>query len=436
MRRRLGRGARLGGAWRDAFSAAALAIVRSALRRSLALLLALTLVLAGCDLGEDESSPTPQVGVQADEDQAAEKLGFPASATRNTTRVGGADAAADAAGVANALYPATGDSDRPTAVVLVDQEDWVTGVAASVLAGPPLGAPILLSDGDDVPSATEETLDRLDPKGSDLSEDAQVIRLGPDVPRPEGFRTAVVEGNTPFERAAAIDRFFSAARGEPSNDIVLYSGEQAEWAMPAAAWAARSGDSALPVRKNEIPAPVLDAIREHDNPNVFVLGSEEVISEKIIRQLEGEQQQGGKDKKKDQQTGGLARSVERIEGATPVENAIAFARYEKGDFGWGVVVPGYNFTLANVSRPLDAAAAAALATRGVFAPLVLTDDAARLPKPLEEYFLSVQPGYEDDPGEAVYNRAWILGDEDAVSVEEQAQLDAITELIPVQANAP
>ena len=69
-------------------------------------------------------------------------------------------------------------------------------------------------------------------------------------------------------------------------------------------------------------------------------------------------------------------------------------------------MPGYNFALANVSRPLDAPAAAALATRGVFAPLLLTDDAVRLPKPpLEEYFLSVQPGYEDDPGEAVYNRA-------------------------------
>ena len=421
----------------DAVSASPLAIVRSALRRSLALLLALTLVLAGCDLGEDESSPTPQVGVQADEEQAAEKLGFPASATRNTVRVGGADAAADAAGVANALFPATGDADRPTAIVLVDQEDWITGVAASVLAGPPIGAPILLSDGDDLPSVTEETLDRLDPKGSDLSEDAQVIRLGPDVPRPEGFRTAVVEGDTPFERAAAIDRFFSAARGEPSNDILLYSGEQPEWAMPAAAWAARSGDAVLPVRKDQIPAPVLEAIREHENPNVFVLGSEEVISEKVIRQLEGEQQQqGGKNKKKGEQSDGLARSVERIEGANPVENAIALARYEKGDFGWGVVVPGYNFTLANLSRPLDAAAAAALATRGVFAPLLLTDDSARLPKPLEEYFLSVQPGYEDDPGEAVYNRAWVLGDEDAVSVEEQAQVDAITELIPVQANAP
>ena len=79
---------------------------------------------------------------------------------------------------------------------------------------------------------------------------------------------------------------------------------------------------------------------------------------------------------------------------------------------------------------------AAVAARGVFAPLLLTDDAARLPRPLEEYFLSVQPGYENDPGEAVYNRAWILGDEDAVSVEQQAQVDVIMELIPVQANAP
>jgi hypothetical protein len=390
------------------------------LRRLLALSLVLPLTLAGCSLG-DEDPPPPQVGVKAEEEQAAETLGFPASATRNTVRVGGGDAAADAAGVANALYPATGDSNRPTAVVLVDQEDWVSGIAASVLTGPPIGAPILLSDGDELPAATEDTLERLDPKGSDLSKDAQVIRIGPGVARPEGFRPALIQGDNPYARAAAIDRFFSAARGKPSNDVLLYSGEQPEWAMPAAAWAARSGDSVLPVRADSVPAPIVEAIRGHERPNVFVLGPERVISERVVRQLEGK---------------GPARTVERIEGPTPVENAIAFARYEKGDFGWGVVVPGYNFALANVSRPLDAAAAAALATRGVFAPLLLTDDSARLPKPLEDYFLSVQPGYEDDPSKAVYNRAWILGDDDTVSVEEQAQVDAITELIPVQATAP
>ena len=87
-----------------------------------------------------------------------------------------------------------------------------------------------------------------------------------------------------------------------------------------------------------------------------------------------------------------------------MENAIAFARYRQGDFGWGVEVPGYNFSVASTTRPLDAAAAASLATRGVFAPLLLTDRAADLPPALESYFLSVQPGYEDDPGQAVYNR--------------------------------
>ena len=42
--------------------------------------------------------------------------------------------------------------------------------------------------------------------------------------------------------------------------------------MPAAAWAARSGDAVLPVRRNAIPAPIVKALREHEQPNVFVLG--------------------------------------------------------------------------------------------------------------------------------------------------------------------
>jgi hypothetical protein len=390
------------------------------LRRLSAFLLALLLVLAGCSTGDDESRP-PQLGVQAEDEEAAEKLGFPSTATRNTIRVGGSDAVADAAGVAGALYPATGDGDRPTAVVLVDQDDWATGIAASVLTGRPIGAPILLADGDELPAVSEDVLDRLDPKGSDLSRDAQVIRVGPGTARPEGFKTALIEGDNPFERAAAIDRFFSAARGKPSNDVVLFSADEPEYAMPAAAWAARSGDAVLPVRRDAIPPPILRALGEHDRPNVFVLGPESVISKAVLDRLKKRR---------------TARTVNRIEGPNPVENAIAFARYEKGDFGWGVVVPGYNFTLANVSRPLDAAAAAALATRGVFAPLLLSDDAETLPAKLEEYFLTVQPGYEEDPGEAVYNRAWILGDDTAMSVEQQAQLDQLTELIPVQANAP
>jgi len=390
------------------------------LRRLSALFLLVALVLGGCSTSDDEARP-PQLGVKGDDEQAAEKLGFPSSATRNTVRVGGGDPASDAAGVAGALYPATGDSDRPTAVVLVDQDDWVTGIAASVLSGRPIGAPILLTDGKSLPPVTEDVLNRLKPKGSDLSKDAQVIRVGDDTARPDGFKTALIEGDNPFQAAASIDRFFSAARASPSNDVVLYSADRGEFAMPAAAWAGRSGDAVLPVRRNGIPAPIVKALREHERPNVFVLGPESVISKKVLDELK---------KRK------LARAVKRIDGPTAVENAIAFTRYEKGDFGWGVVVPGYNFTIASSTRPSDAAAAAALGTRGVFAPLLLSDDAEELPPKLEEYLLSVQPGYEDNPGQAVYNRAWVIGDDKAISVRQQAQIDQLTELVPVQANAP
>jgi hypothetical protein len=394
--------------------------VRRELRRFSVLFLLIVLVAAGCSTSDDEARP-PQLGVKGDDEQAAEKLGFPSSATRNTVRVGGGDPASDAAGVAGALYPATADSDRPTAVVLVDQDDWVTGIAAAVLTGRPIGAPILLTDGKDLPPVTDDLLQRLKPKGSDLSRDAQVIRIGADTARPGGFKTALIEGDNPFQAAAAIDRFFSAARASPSNDVVLYSADRGEFAMPAAAWAARSGDAVLPVRRNGIPAPIVKALREHERPNVFVLGPESVISQKVLDQLKKQK---------------LARAVNRIEGPTPVENAIAFTRYEKGDFGWGVVVPGYNFTIASSTRPSDAAAAAALGTRGVFAPLLLSDDAQQLPPKLEEYLLSVQPGYEDNPGQAVYNRAWVLGDDKAISVPQQAQIDQLTELVPVQGNAP
>jgi hypothetical protein len=394
--------------------------VRRELRRLSALLVLIALFAVGCSTDDEQSRP-PQLGVKADDEQGAEKLGFPSTATRNTVRVGGSDATADAAGVAGALYPATGDSDRPTAVVLVDQDDWVSGIAAAVLSGRPIGAPILLTDGSELPSVTQDVLDRLKPKGSDLSEDAQVIRIGAGTARPEGYKTALIEGDTPFQAAAAIDRFFSALRAKPSNDVVLYSAEQGEYAMPAAAWAARSGDAVLPVSRAKIAPPIVKALREHERPNVYVLGPESVIDQRVLDQLKKQK---------------LARSVKRIEGPNPVENAIAFSRYEKGDFGWGVVVPGYNFSVASTTRPSDAAAAAALGTRGVFAPLLLSDDAAELPPKLEEYLLSVQPGYEDNPGQAVYNRAWVLGDDKAISVRQQAQIDQLTELVPVQANAP
>src|SRR5947207_12750572 len=111
--------------------------------------LLLAVVLAGCSIGGSEtgsssaslqsSGPAPT----SSQKQAAEKLGFPTVATRNTVRVGGGDPVADLAGVASAVFPATTKRDRPHAVVLVDKDDWQGAVAGSVPDAQPLGAPVL-----------------------------------------------------------------------------------------------------------------------------------------------------------------------------------------------------------------------------------------------------------------------------------------------------
>ena len=69
------------------------------------LLLTAAIVGTGCGRGSQDSSTTggPSVGVKGSQDSAAKDLGFPAFATKNTVRVGGADPIADAAATARHL---------------------------------------------------------------------------------------------------------------------------------------------------------------------------------------------------------------------------------------------------------------------------------------------------------------------------------------------
>ena len=123
--------------------------------------------------------------------------------------------------------------------------------------------------------------------------------------------------------------------------------------------------------------------------------------------------------------------VSRIAGQDPVRNAIAFARYLNGTFGWGVQDPGHGLVIANSNRPLDAPAAAALSGSGTYGPLLLVDSAKVVPAPLQNYLLDIQPGYRSDPVRGVYNHAWLIGDESAISVASQAKADQLTEIVQV-----
>lgn len=382
---------------------------------SLAALAAAAVLAAGCGKDEEPRSvEKPVIGIKGTEKEAAEDLGFPAFATKNTTRVGGGDAVADAAAVANAVFPGRTPQTRPTAVTLADGSDWRVALAASALMAPPLRAPVLLSDGDDAPAVTVEALGSLAPTGSKRAGGAQVIRVG-DVFRPARLKTTDIAGKDPFQLARAVDAFTAAARGSASRRVLVVSADAPAYAMPAAAWAAKSGDPILFVKRDSIPPQTRAALRGHDDPRIYVLGPSKIISPKVTRELR------------------KLGDVTRVGGQDPVSNAVAFARFRDGEFGWGIVDPGHGLVFASASRPADAAAASALSSSGTYGPLLVVEDADELPRSLEQFLLDIQPGYDRDPVRGVYNHGWLVGDEQAIATDVQARIDGLLEIAPVNA---
>ena len=365
------------------------------------------------DRGRDsESAGTPALGVSGEEQQAAEDLGFPNVATKNTTRVGGADAVANAAAVARAVFPAETPGSHPGAVALVDGRDWRVGVAAAVLGSRPVRAPILFSQGRDLPDATRDALTALAPTGARAAGGAQVIRVG-DVARPPGVRTTDLTAKDPFALARAVDAFHAATRGQASRRVLVVSADAPAFAVPAAAWAAKAGDPVLFVRRDAVPAQTRAALRSHRRPDIYVLGPPSVVSQEVVSSLRS------------------LGDVVRIDGPDPVRNAIAFARFASGSFGWGVVDPGHGLVLANAARPLDAIAATPLSAHGSYGPLLLVAGAERLGPAVEAYLLDIRPGYRSDPVRGVYNHGWIVGDDRALGQSAQARLDELLEIEPV-----
>ena len=396
----------------------------SAVFRSLPLLAVCSAFLFGCGLtGGDDPDETadratkapPVLGQPAGSEQAAEALGFPGFATKNTTRVGGADAVADAAGVARAVYPGLSAKTRPQAVVIVDVEDWRSAISAAQLMSAPLRAPILFSRDGELPDASKSALEALDPTGADRAGDAQVIRIGTAAAKPEGLKSTDVAGNDHVALARAIDRLRTAAARDSSDAVIVAPADRPAYAMAAAGLAARTGAPVFWTAVDRLPAATRQAIASRNQPSIYVLGPAAAVSQKVVSAL------------------GELGAVRRVSGDDPVRHAIEVARFADGRFGWNVVDPGHGLVFASSERPADAAAAAPLSTTGKYGPLLLIPDAKALPAPLEAYLLDIQPGYDRDPVRGVYNHGWLMGDEEAISVAVQAQIDSLLEIQSVDA---
>jgi len=302
---------------------------------------------------------------------------------------------------------------------MAPSDSWQAALAAAPLAADPIAAPVLLSDAREVPDLSAEAVAGLAPQGLEDAEGVQVLQIA-GAAAPENLESVEIgaPGDDIAEVAKQVDAERARLTGEKDPDhILVVSSEDPAIAMPAASWAARSGDPILFVSGDEVPEPTLKAIAKHKDTPVYVLGAESLVSPEAIKQLEEK-----------------AASVTRISNETdPVESSIEFARYADGDFGWNINDPGHGFVIANSSRPLDAAVAAPLSAGGKPGPLLVTTDGQTVPAALQGFFSDTQPGFVDDPSRAVYNHVWLLGNADALSVAFQAQVDELTKLAPVSA---
>lgn len=356
-------------------------------------------------------APAAEKPDEAAAEQTAEALGYPGFATNNTTRIGGSDPAANAAGAALAVFPSTTPAQRPAAVTVVGEEDWAGAIAAAVLMAAPVRAPILFTGADEMPAVSEEALAALDPQGSRATGQASLFAVG-SVAYPG---TAVpIDSGDPAATAAEIATLRDRLFGEAPKHIVIASDSRPDFAVPAAAWAARSGDPVLFTGAKKLPGPTASVLEAHPKVPVYVLGPSSVISSAVVREI-----------------GKASKQVKRVAGEDPVANALALARYRDGSFGWNVNDPGHGFVLARSDSPADAAAAAPLSASGTWGPLLLTDDAEQLPEAVRSYFLDVKPGYTSDPTRAFYNHVWVIGDQDAIGVGQQAEVNELAELAKI-----
>ncbi len=345
-------------------------------------------------------------------------------ATRNTVRLGGGDPVSDAAAVARAVYPGLTAATRPQAVVLVDAHDWPAAIAASVLASAPLGAPLLYSEGDALPEVSLQALNALRPRGAPALEGAQVIRIGTSVAVPDGLRTRTVPAaSEPAELAVAVERLIALARGRPPSEVIIVASDAPRaLQMPAAGLSAESGAPILFVTAGAVPVATATALKALHSPAIYVIDPPSVGDHALAA---------------------LARlgHVTPIVGGptsgasgTPVENANAVARFTDGTFGWGVKEPGHGLAFANAGRPFDAPAGAILSSSGDYAPLLLLESPDRVPSALAGYLSDIQPAYgsapQYQPVHGTYNHGWVIGDERAISLPTQAEIDSMLEIAP------
>lgn len=314
---------------------------------------------------------------------------------KNVVRVGGQT---DAETFSNALqiaYPATRAENSPRTIINLP-DDWRVALAYSPLIARPVNAALIVASEANAQNENQ----RFNAVGSVASETAN--------------------GNVAAQIAASVDdRLAQTNGGNYSPNVIIVSSESDyQFAMPAAAYAARTGTPILFVGKDNAPPATVSALQKRSSQaRIFALGSTDVIPADIFDQLK------------------RFGAVNRIEGGDFYTNAVRFAEFRdnNADFGWGRTgrnsrrFSPTNTILVNPTRWQDSIAAAHLAARGKSGALLFTDK-DRLPSVVDNYLWRQRPYFSMTPAEGPFNTAWVVGSFDKISYKTQAWADYSQEI--------
>jgi hypothetical protein len=292
----------------------------------------------------------------------------------------------------------------------------------SVLSAAPLNAPMLLSGNGDIPDVTKSALAALSPSGVVIPGQtlhpkaftAGTLKLPERTPR-----VNLLDDN--YENLSlAVDRLWTRLTGgKPSDQVIVTTADPnlKRYALPAGPLAANTASPVFFVNKDTVPLATLRAIAGHKKPAIYVVGPEQAISDQLLTVL---RKYG---------------TVRRIAGPNPTQNAVEVATFSDPatDWGWGIIDPGHGFVIMNSHNEMNVVAATTLSSGAAYGPLLLNSSANVVDRELRNYLLDEQSGYVSDPASAVYNRAWLLGNEAQLSPGIQATFDkllAVTKLAP------
>jgi hypothetical protein len=396
-----------------------------------------------------DPSSKPDYGVPAPEGQPTL---VPTYGTKTTQRLYGEDPFQKAVSITQHIWPSVlaentpgendNDPDRPWGITLVTPDDPLTAITATPLIHFPNDAPILYVTKDGIPQVTLNEIKRLGDTGISRYHNVDAFLVGAAANakvekqlRDIGLKYASVTGPNVPALANTVDKLYGSIQspdtGVPAMDggmenvmIGSLDGQDYKYLLPATHWVSHMASGLQWVHRDAVPQATVEALKRRDGmARIYLYGGPEQISGKVADELS--------------QYGTVVRITNDDEVAfnappkdNPIDTAIVFAKMwdPGGMVGWKITGPGHGFTLVNENDWQAAVASAPLSHLGFHAPLLLTDNAGKLPPELEAYYESVAPTYMDTPADGPYNMHYIVGSWNDLTWGLQAHVDYISEM--------